>query len=509
MTDVLDRVWEGFFTNRNKPLQFRFEGRYRALVVETNDPLRIHRIKFLCPELHDNTLRPEDAPWAVSAFDLGTKGHGRFSYPCIGDFVWIEFEKQHPYGAIYTGFSDPTRRRFYALPSVFGPTPRPVDPQGNPVANVEDFNIEYTPRDQRPMSHGWQDRYGNLDIHSAVGFFPVEHKKAPPPPEVDAFTSSILTQGQDSINFQSSEASPEQNEPDSKFMARITKYGNIFMQSDVGYTWLRDEDNNEGEFTGDFDLDAKFEIDRWLYIQRLIHEDQPKDSDQRRVMVLTRYGHKFEMRDVGWNVTRDKEFSDDVPASTISDTELDQRWIKFRTKGGHLIQLSDVGSDPINDEFVSRFLLDEARDSANLDQDQDFITDSSGDARFLRFVSRSGIKIAIDDRTSDRIRAQATDLANRDLGIGVLIKGRATPAARVLDEDGNDTADSYPNRSGDPKGFYWQFDERPGRNSTTWGTPLGSVIEMTDNREAIVMATGLRNLPTTWKYLRDNEFLQK
>jgi len=491
MTDVLDKMWQGFFETRNKPLHFRFQGKYRALVVETNDPLRVHRIKFLCPELHDANVNPSDAPWAVPATDFGTKGCGRWSYPCIGDYVWIEFEKQHAYAPVYTGFCDPTRRRFYTLPSIYGPTPIPVDPRGNPVPQNRrpvDFDPDYMPRDNRPMSHGWQDRYGNLDVHNAVGFFPAEHRDAPPPPGVDAFTSNLMQQAKKSINFESNEARPKVNDPDTKYMLRMSKYGHMMIQSDIGYLWKRDGD--QGEFTGDFDQDAQFEVDRWLYIQKLINEDAPSGKDQRRLMLMSRLGHKLEFRDVGWNRTRDGEFG---PASDISDSDLDERWVKLRTKGGHLIQASDIGFDPINDEYVSRLLLDEARNAGDLDNEKSF----GNDARFLRFVTRSGIKIAIDDRTSNVTRAHAEDLTNEEIGIGVLLKGRATPGAGA----------AYGALSGDPKGFYWQFDERPERNSTTWGTPLGSAIEMTDDREAIVIAPGLRNLPTQWERLRNNEFL--
>jgi len=480
MSDNLSQVWDSFFAQRIKPLQIRFNGTYRAVVVETNDPLRMRRVRFKMPELHDWDLKPDDCPWAVPAYDLGTKRCGRFSYPCIGDHIWITFEKNHPYGPIYTGFADPTRRKFYALPSLYGKTQIPVDQNSNVTQPPDDYDEAYLPKDERPMSHGWQDRYGSLDIHNATGFFPAEHAEKTPPPDADPLTKS---------DFKQSQHIPESNNPDSKMMCRLTKYGMLILQADMGYVWKKE--GGLGEFEGDFDNDEEFEIARWKYMQRVLHEDNPTGHDQRRIMQLTRYGHKFEMRDVGWNKTREGEFSSDV--RIIGDGD-DQRWVKMRTKGGHLIQLCDVGSDPEEDEFIKRLLIDEAKEP-NLDDEDKF----GDDARFIRFVTRSGIKIALDDRTSDNKKAQNPDLKNTDIGIGVLVKGRATPGT---------IADPYSEQSGNPIGYYWQFDERPDRNSTTWGTPMGQLMEMDDNEEFLAICSRLPSFPSSWKNLEDNEFLE-
>lgn len=480
MSDNLNGVWNSFFSQRVKPLGQRFPGSYRAIVVETNDPLRMHRVRFKIPELHDWDLKPADCPWAVPSTDMGTKGCGRWSYPCIGDYIWIQFEKNHPYGPIYTGFANPTRKQYYSLPSLYGPTQLPVAADKPP----EDYNLDYMPKDQRPMSHGWQDRYGNLEIHSAVGFYPVEHKEPPPPLGIDE-----LSRG----DFLASENVPQANNPDSKMMARLTKYGNLILQADMGYQWLKDGAN--GEFTGDFDQDNDFEIKRWIYMQRVLHEDSPTGRDQRRIMQLTRYGHKFEMRDVGWNKSRKGEWDDDQ--HTIGDGE-DQRWIKLRTKGGMLMEACDIGFDE-QDEFVGRLLIDEVGKTELLDGEDKF-TDRAGnkDARFWRLVTRSGLKFVIDDRGSDTKHAQDPGRKNSELGIGVLIKGRATPGTK---------ADNYDILSGNPVGYFWQFDEQ--RNYTTWGTPLGQVIEMNDGEEYMAICSRLPELPSSWKYLEDNEFLEK
>lgn len=499
-----------FFEQRSVPLDKKFKGLQRAVVVETNDPLCMRRVRFKNPDMHDWDLKPEMCPWAVPAEDLGTKGCGRFSYPCIGDWVWIDFEKGHPYAPVYVGFADPTRRRFYPLSSIYIPTPIPIDKlststavigpsfeQGEPAT---DYYDAYLPKDGRPMSHGWQDRYGNLDVHSAVGFFPIEHTVSPPPPDSDQLTKS---------KFQQATNTPESNNPDSKMMARISKYGMLILQADMGYRWYKgggkldtesiegereveegDGGSDDGEFTGDFDEDKDFEIERWKYYQRLIHEDSPANHDQRRLMMLTRYGHKFEMRDVGWYKTREGEWGNNK--RNIGDPDADDnRWIKLRTKGGHLFQMSDIGFDPEEDEWIKRPLISEI---GSLDKEEDF----EEDARFIRWVTRSGIKFVLDDRTSDDKKAQNANLANADIGIGMLIKGRASPG----------TKKTYENASGNSIGYYMQFDERPGHNSTAWGTPLGQVIGMDDNEQYAIICSRLPDLPTKWEGLSNNEFLE-
>jgi hypothetical protein len=353
------------------------------------------------------------------------------------------------------------------------------------------------PADERPMSHGWQDRYGNLDIHDATGFFPIEHLIQLPPPDADQRSRGKFTQ---SIN------PPVANAPDSKMMCRVSKYGNIILQSDMGYQW-------KNEFDGDFDADEQFEIDRWLYLQKLLHEDDgttdPDWHDQRRMVQLTRYGHKFEMRDVGWNKTRENEYS--AEKKDIGNGE-DERWVKLRTKGGMLIQASDIGMDPENDEYTKRLLLEEIGD-IYLDEEDKFDKTSqpwnqygTRDMRMLRFVTRSGIKIVMDDRGSHDggeylppFSSSAESRLNEEIGIGVLVKGRASPGTKL----------DYATQGGDPTGYYWQFDERPDHNSTAWGTPMGQVMGMDDNEEYLAICSRLPELPTDWKYLSDNEFLEQ
>lgn len=481
MSDGLDAVFNKFSQQRTKPLAQRFHGRYRAVVVETNDPLRIYRIRFKCPELHDADLKPEECPWAVPSSDMGNFRSGRWTHPCIGDLVFIEFEKNHPYGPIWSGHATPTRRKAYVYASLYGPTPVPVDEQSDLVTQPNDFNEPYLPKDQRPMSHGWSDRYGSLDITNSVGYFPAQHNVKPPPPDIDNLTSTA---------FAESQSKPVANSPDSKFMARLSKYGNLILQSDIGYTWQQDKSN--GEFVGDFAQDEQWEINRWAYWQRVLHEDAPSGRDQRRILAMTRYGSRLEMRDVGWAHTREGEFD---TQKVISSGDRDERWVKLRTKGGHLIEQIDIGFDEKDDEFVKRLIINEVAASTPLDREDKF----GADARQIRIVTRTGRKFVLDDRFSDRTKAQDHGLPNTLIGLGWLLKGRATPGARC----------DYAGLSGDPRGYFFQANERPGKNHTVWGSPLGQLIEINDNDESIVVCSRLPSLPMPCKFLDDNEFLNK
>ena len=497
MSDNTNVVWTKFFSERTRTLWERFPGYYRAVVVETADPLSMMRVRFKCPDMHDFDLEPEDCPWAVSAFDLGGKRAGRFVAPVIGDWVWITFERQHPYGPIWTGFCDPTRRKFYTYPQVFRITPLSVNDEGKPADRPTDYDEDYLPKDGRPMGHGWQDRYGNLELHSAIGFFPIEHEDQPPPPGHDAVAGS---------NFEQSGSLPVVNDPDRKYMARVTKYGNIFLMSDQGYHWKKPKETfvgptrGIGEFTGDFKEDEEFETKRWLFLQRLLNDNVPKadekDGDQRKQIMLTRYGHRIEMRDTGWaqlgpieSRSREGEFG---PASILSKEEKnDYRWIKFRTKGGMLFQFSDKGFDPQEDKFVKRHLLEESGSRSEM-EDKYW---GDRDARWMRMITRYGIKFTLDDRGSDDKDAREKELPR---GMGMLLKGRRSPAAKRTLTKGN------------PRGFQFEFNERDDANHASWCSPLGLTIELNDRYQYMMLTAALgKKWVPKWQHIKNNEYLEK
>lgn len=499
-------IWEQFFDRRTRQLWDRYPGLYRAVVVETNDPLNIYRVRFKCPELHNWDLKPEECPWAVNAHDLGGRRTGRWSHPIIDDWIWITFEKGHPYGPIWTGFCDPTRRKLYTYPSLFQKSPLSVNEKGDPADTPQDFDEDYLPKDGRPMSHGWQDRYGNLDMHRSVGFFPEEHEEAPPDADYDAIGKSEFKQKQNA---------PANNDPDAKYMVRFSKYGNMILQADQGYKWKE-------EFKGSFEEDEEFEIKRWKYIQKLINEDEPKDTDQRRIEFLTRYGHIREMRDVGWSKTREAEYGSSVDIGT--KTDIDFRWIKDRTKGGMLIQMYDKGFDPIEDERVKRPLLDEVADIP----EKEFQYWCMKDGRWIRIVTRHGFKFVLDDRGSD---PKASDKFPLPRGNGILMKTRRpassqghhlkpvpepTDAIQVGGKvwDGQKPPEMCPKEGtpavppGEPyqAGFWFEMNDNDVANWTSWGTPLGQAIFMNDKIQYIMLCSRFKDWAKPFMGLEENEF---
>jgi hypothetical protein len=565
----------------------------------------------------------EDCPWAVPAHDMGGTRAGRFSHPCIGDWIWITFEKQHPYGPVWIGFATPTRGKFYTFPQIFNRTSVVLNefgrvPKSEQKPKKLSYDPRYIPKDGRPMMHGWQDRYGNLDIHSSIGFYPVSHDTFPVPADYDPYRQA---------RFKIKKDKPAINEPDKKYMARVTKYGNMIIMGDQGYYWYNKTPVPDiGEFGGDPKKDDAFERRRWLYMQRLINEDKPftmqndkpaDNADQRRITTLTRYGHRFECRDVGWaqmgpvrSYTRPNEYA--KPTTISSEVKNDYRWIKIRTKAGMLIQAYDKGYDPTRDTFIRRklvaeqgagseqenkywgqnenanpnwiaredklvaiistiddakrisglpyndfneaydsvivaiektneeiaFLLSEPagikvelegvrrlleeaskileeREGKNpedvakkvsdlLDQATQKLVEAMNkigavskvkDARWIRIVTRYGLKIVLDDRGSDRVRAHKSAYRRAN---GILIKGRRAPAAKKR------------RAHKDQRGFYFEFNENDEANHLSVGTPMGLSLEMNDRYQyAILCASMGKKWTPKHKGLKENEFIRK
>ena len=491
----LDILWNKFRQQRVAPLSQRYPGFYRGLVIETNDPLQWHRIRFKCPELHDHTLKPEELPWADRAPSLGGKNAGSWTHPIIGDVVWITFEKQHPYAPIWIGFAMGTRRKRYPLESIYTESPLAVKLDGTPDEQPSDFLREYLPKDLRPMSSGWKDRYGSSEINSSVGFFPIEHDVLPASTGTDAVAKKGFKAG----------FTPEANRPDKKYLCRITKYGTYDLHSDVGYYWKKPSSENgngssEGEFEGDFDNDRPFEIDRYKYLTKLFNENEPNSQfrDQRRYECRTRAGHKFEMRDVGWAqkaggrvVCEDagecKSRTDEYGEPRVLSrwTESDERWIKLRTKGGHLFQAIDTGFHPQDDEFYKRLLLEEIGPDVDGEEDAEW---TKRDARQIRLVTRWGTKFVLDDRGSDGIDAEGEEKPRAN---GWMLKTRR----------------SWTTEPSTPRGFAIEANDKDELNTTRWYTPKSKIIEMNDRKDYVLFCTDMKSeISREWKKLRENEF---
>jgi hypothetical protein len=450
--DDYRRVWMEFNEERSDPLLGKFAGVYRAKIIETNDPLRMHRVQFLCPDIHDSNLKVGE--WACPAYGLGGQGAGAWTSPCIGDQIWVSFERGHPYGPVWVGASDATRRKFYPKPSIFGQTPLPVNENGDPAQEApKDFVKPYLPQDERPMSSGMQDRYGSFIVMSSVGFFPTEHALDPLPAGMDAIAQS---------EFKASNKQPVKNDPDLKYMAGLTKYGNMLLMSDIGYDW-------KAEFSGKFDDDFDFEVARQKYFTKLMAGNKPKENDRRGWFLQTMLGHKIEMRDTGWNDSRDHEFDDPETGYTyssvkLSNTDKDLRWLKFRSKGGHFDEFIDRGFDPKEDKYTKRLLKDEVD---SLEKEEDL----GKDARMMRRQTRWGIKFVMDDRDSDPKEAEEKE---KPYGKGAFIKGRR-----------------------DNRGFFMGFNEQDDLNSMVLTSPEGSTAEINDKEKYLGLSTTTEKLSET------------
>jgi len=457
------------YDRKQKSAYDRYKGIYRALVVETNDPLNMHRVRYKMPEQHDFNLKAEDCPWAVPFFPHGGKGCGYWSSPKIGDIIWISFEKQHFYAPIWLGHAEPTRRRFYKLHALFQKTQVFVDQEGKPVGDDPIDYEEYYPKDGRPYSLGISDRYGNMLVLDETGYFPSEHSEFPAPVGVDGIANS---------EFQGQRSSPRANEPDRKMIANVSKYGHYMVLGDQGYDW-------QSEFSGNFDEDHEKEKIRVRNLIRTLNEGSPNssDRDQRRIEFRSGYGHKFEMRDVGWSAAGPSGSSsrpDDWFGSSSQQSRFgsrDERWVKLRTKGGHLIQMMDMGANPASDVFIRRNRIEEIGGAVDSEDD-----DWQGrDGRQLRFVTRYGFKFVLDDRGSDSNDAEGLESPR---GNGWLIKGRR-----------------------DNRGFGWEVNEKDSLNHSLMYSPKSKIFEINDRYDYMMMCTNtVSQISREWSKLRENEF---
>jgi uncharacterized protein involved in type VI secretion and phage assembly len=80
-------------------LRNSYFGKYRGLVKNVEDPLKIGRITATVPEIFGD----EESPWALPAVPFAGKSHGLVLLPEKGDGVWIEFEAGDISRPIWTG----------------------------------------------------------------------------------------------------------------------------------------------------------------------------------------------------------------------------------------------------------------------------------------------------------------------------------------------------------------------------------------------------------------------
>jgi uncharacterized protein involved in type VI secretion and phage assembly len=76
-----------------------FVGKFRATVVDNEDPLMIARVRVKAPDVYGDEL----SGWALPALPYTGNGVGLFLIPKEGASVWVEFEHGHPDYPIWTG----------------------------------------------------------------------------------------------------------------------------------------------------------------------------------------------------------------------------------------------------------------------------------------------------------------------------------------------------------------------------------------------------------------------
>lgn len=76
-----------------------YYGKYRAFVVDVNDPEKRGRVKVTCPKVYGN----DKSPWCEPCLSFAQDNGGDFVLPKNGEFIWVEFEEGNPQHPVYTG----------------------------------------------------------------------------------------------------------------------------------------------------------------------------------------------------------------------------------------------------------------------------------------------------------------------------------------------------------------------------------------------------------------------
>jgi uncharacterized protein involved in type VI secretion and phage assembly len=76
-----------------------FWGKYRGVVSDNADPLRIGRVRAKVPDVYGD----DESGWAMPAAPFGGAGSGFFAVPPSGAGVWLEFEHGDPDYPVWSG----------------------------------------------------------------------------------------------------------------------------------------------------------------------------------------------------------------------------------------------------------------------------------------------------------------------------------------------------------------------------------------------------------------------
>ncbi|MGP3999971.1 phage baseplate assembly protein V [Streptomyces sp. 8N706] len=83
----------------------RFLGKFRGRVMETDDPMRIGRLRVQVPDVLGDT----PSSWAMPCFPVAGERMGQYVIPPKGSGVWVEFEQGDVSYPIWSGcwYGDP------------------------------------------------------------------------------------------------------------------------------------------------------------------------------------------------------------------------------------------------------------------------------------------------------------------------------------------------------------------------------------------------------------------
>jgi uncharacterized protein involved in type VI secretion and phage assembly len=76
-----------------------FWGKYRGVVTDNNDPLKMGRIRATVPDVYGD----QQSGWAMPCAPFGGRSMGFFALPTVGAGVWIEFEHGDPDYPVWAG----------------------------------------------------------------------------------------------------------------------------------------------------------------------------------------------------------------------------------------------------------------------------------------------------------------------------------------------------------------------------------------------------------------------
>lgn len=77
----------------------RFFGKYRAVVTDVDDPMKLGRLRARVPDVTGD----QESGWALPCVPFAGEGMGFFALPKKGAGVWIEFEHGDPDYPIWVG----------------------------------------------------------------------------------------------------------------------------------------------------------------------------------------------------------------------------------------------------------------------------------------------------------------------------------------------------------------------------------------------------------------------